>query len=380
MNKPSPLVAGVVDALCAAIRSGNLKSGRGLPSERQLSSDHEVSRLVIRAAIQELDRMGMVVVKPHCRPTVSATIKPLRAKSIQGIRHISIWLWPNTRDFCAASILQGIQSAAVPADLRLVVGNVVSGDWTSVLDSEAAFLQSVAADPQAAGLILWYLGGLKNLKHLEAVREAGVPIVFVDRQPPVGFDADFVGTDNEGAAQRGVHYLIDRGHRRIALVTNADKVSSVLARESGYRRALKDAGIPADPDLVFEDSRDGPEGVEMILDSLLASENPPTAIFGINDLVALQIYESLGKRGISVPEDISVLGFDGLLRWVPGRGALTSAHQEFERIGQTATELVLERISQGFFSAHRHVLFDAPVKPLGSTDRPKTPLPIRSFT
>jgi DNA-binding LacI/PurR family transcriptional regulator len=66
---------------------------------------------------------------------------------------------------------------------------------------------------------------------------------------------------------------------------------------------------------------------------------------------------------------MSVLGFDGLLRWVPGGGYLTSAWQEFERIGQTAGELILERIDSPHDQVFKHILFDAPVKARASTAR-----------
>jgi len=146
----------------------------------------------------------------------------------------------------------------------------------------------------------------------------------------------------------------------------------VRAREAGYRRALNEARIPYRAELVFQDMVDGPEGVEAALDEFLSLPHPPTAIVGINDHVALQVHAALQSRGISVPGDISILGFDGMLRWVPGGGFLTTCCQSFERIGQLATELLCERSKVIGGGTFRHVLLDAPLTIAGSTSEPRS--------
>jgi len=287
-----------------------------------------------------------------------------------GKPHIGIWLWPNTGDYAAASILKGIQSADLDQEVNLVIANAVGGDWDSFFDSEARFLKSIAEDPQGAGLIIWYLGGHRNLEALQAVRDAGVPMVFVDRLPPSDFVSDFVGTHNAAAAQRGVQHLIEQGHRNIALISNIEPVSSVQEREEGYKRALRDAGIPFRDEYVIRDLVDGPEGADSALNSCLNLDEPPTAIFAVNDHIALQVCDALRERKISIPHQMSVVGFDGLLRWVPGGGYLTTLLQDFEQIGRLAAEMVTQRMATGTPHAYRHVLIDAPLLDRGSTAPP----------
>jgi len=195
-------------------------------------------------------------------------------------------------------------------------------------------------------------------------------MVFIDRLPPKGFAADFVGTNNVTSAVNGVEHLIGLGHRKIGLITNMEPVSSVKDREAGYSTALQYAGIALDPSYIQRDSVDEPEGVEAALEALLNLDHPPTAIFCINDLLALQVYEAIYRRGLSVPGDISVLGFDGLLRWLPGSGYLTTMAQDFRRIGQLAAELIQERMSSGKPDAFIHMLIDAPLLDRGSTGPP----------
>ena len=359
----SPLVSAVVSKISEMIRAGTLTEGQGMPSERKLALEFSVSRGVIRAAIRELTEMGLLESKPRCRPIV----RPVKISLPTGRRHICIWLWPGSSDYSSASILNGIQSTALGADVRLVIGHAAGLDWESRMDSEAAFLQSLTVDPEETGAIIWYLGGDRNRGYLDAVRRAGVPVVFLDRLPPKGFASDFVGTNNISVATSGVEHLIALGHRRIGLITNMEPVSSVKDREAGFSAAMQAAGIPLDPAYIQRDSVDEPEGVEIALDALLSLEFPPTAIFCINDLLALQVYEAIYRRGLTVPGDISVLGFDGLLRWLPGGGYLTTMAQDFRRIGQLAAELIQERMANGVPEAYTHLLLDAPRLDRGST-------------
>ena len=99
-------------------------------------------------------------------------------------------------------------------------------------------------------------------------------------------------------------------------------------------------------------------------------ETPPTAIFAVNDHIALQVCDALRERKIAIPYQMSVIGFDGLLRWVPGGGYLTTSLQDFERIGRLAAELVYHRMGFGTADACRHILLDAPLLVRGTTAPP----------
>ena len=325
----SPLVASVTAKLTEMIRTRALPEGSGLPSERHLAAALSVSRGVVRAAIRELTDDGLLVSKPNCRPVVRQSW----SKVPTGRRQIGIWLWPNAADYASASLLKGIQSANIDPDVRLVVANAPNGAWSAILESEAKFLRSLTEDSDDAGAIIWYLGRERNLDALREVRANHVPIVFLDRLPPAGFPADFVGTLNTVSAQKGVQHLIELGHRRIGLLSNMDDASSVGERETGYQRAMRDAGIAIQEGWIQRETIDHPESIEWALDNYLNHAEPPTAVFCINDQLGLQLYEAAQSRNVAVPDDLSIVGFDGLLRWVPGGGYLTTLCQDFERIG-----------------------------------------------
>lgn len=362
----SPLVAGIAATLATRIHRGDFPSGRALPSERSLAVEFGVSRLVIRASLKELERRGLLECKERCRPVVCATSVP-EVTLDRAQRAVSIWLWPHAADFGASLILKGIQSVQADPNLRLVIASAIGSDWDSILESEAKFLYEIAQDPHLVGGVVWYLGGDRNLPALQAVRDAGKQLVFVDRRPRMADRFDYVGTDNKNAAEEAVKHLIALGHRRIACLTNRDPASSVQERVEGYRSALASAGLPFRSDYLVPVMRDDDGAVSAGVDRLMALDEPPTAIFGINDVIALQVHEDLAQRGYRIPADLSVVGFDGLLRWVPGGGHLTTARQNFERIGQLAMEILIESLEQGSGAPSRHLMLEAPLALQGSS-------------
>ncbi len=282
-------------------------------------------------------------------------------------RHIGIWLWPNTSDYAGASILKGIQRSNLGSDVRLVVASAPGGDWDSVLEAERRFLDELAEDPVGASAIVWYLGGSRNLGALQRLRKASVPIIFVDRLPPIEFVGDYVGTDNESSAEQAVQHLIDLGHRRVALITNVDMASSVFERERGYHRALRNAGVRVHPGWIQRVAVEEFIGIQVAVDNLLKLEEPPTAIFCVNDVSALRVQTQLNARGIRMPQHMNLVGFDGMLRWLPEGGNLTTACQNFERIGQLAAELAMKRMANGPTETYQHYLLEAPLLVRGST-------------
>ncbi|RYG26516.1 GntR family transcriptional regulator [bacterium] len=364
----SPLTHVVARAIRRHIADGTLPCGSPLPSERSLATQHGVSRTVVRDAVALLAREGLLIQSERCRPVVGAVPRPKRHN---GTLRIGVWLWPHADDYFASSVFRGIQRAAHGTDLRLIVGTATHRSWDDDLDSEARFINQLVETEHADGLIIWYLGGSRNLRVLQEARKKGLECVFIDRLPPDEFPSDFVGTENVGAARAAVAYLIELGHRRVAFVGNLDTASTVKDRCEGYVRALADAGIPVDPklQLVFDPREGESEGaaIRRVAEAVLALSPRPTAVFAVNDSVALALLESFRDLGVNVPDDLSIVGFDGLLHWVPGGGPLSTVKQNFPAIGEYAGAALLSRIAKGSPSSYRHVLLDAPLSLGGST-------------
>jgi LacI family transcriptional regulator len=367
----SPSVSTIVGTLTERIRTGRYRDGRWFPTERELVEEFGVSRTIIRKAVEALEQRNLVMRSPRCRTVVQgvpvAEIPPRETKR----RNLGLWIWPGPTDPAAASVVQGIYNALDHTAFRVVVGSPVGDYWKPINESEARFLESMADDQDIAGILLWYLGGDMNQPALQKVRAANIPMVFLDRRPPEGFDADFVGVDNLYAAEQVVRHLVRQGHRRIAHITNMDHVSTVAERLEGYRRALEAAEIPFRPELVLKETaptrREQGDVFAGLVENLLALPGAPTAVFAVNDHVALHLIAALRARGVRVPEDIAVAGFDGVERWMPGAPFLTTALQPFERLGARAIDLLLQRIENDPAAAYQHILLDAPLSIHDST-------------
>lgn len=367
----SPLVEVVRDGLKQEILEVAPDACYVLPTERQIGQRFGVSRTIVRGALQQLVEEGLMVTRPNCRPVVK--VPTTHRRPTGNSCHVGVWLWPFNDDHIVSSMMRGIQRQIPDARHRLIVGTSKSLRWADVIAAEKEFLHSLIDDPEAVGAIVWLLGDEASLPALRRARASGLDFVFVDRLPPAEFEADFVGTDNFSSARAAVSHLVELGHERIVCIRNSDTASTVDDRVRGYRRALEDAHLTAQV-VQVEGSGFGNEAdhYRRLVASLFEQPMPPTAIFAINDQMGRLVYETLDEFGVPVPDQMSIVGFDGIYRRSPGGVSLSSAYQDFYRIGEIATEQLLSRTrGDARPSTYRHVLLDAPLKTQSTTAAPR---------
>jgi DNA-binding LacI/PurR family transcriptional regulator len=176
--------------------------------------------------------------------------------------------------------------------------------------------------------------------YLPLLAEQMVPIMLVNDQHPGAFVHSVMIDNLEGMRAVGEH-LGGFGHKRIAYLGDRLGYQSDVERFAGYRAALDAAGIPDMPELVVHG--DGKAEAAMIAtEKLLALPHPPTAICCYNDMSALGAMRQIRIRGLHVPEDISVAGFDDLFFAQYTQPPLTTVHQPMRRMGQLAMESLLK--------------------------------------
>ncbi|WP_152362880.1 LacI family DNA-binding transcriptional regulator [Microlunatus speluncae] len=172
---------------------------------------------------------------------------------------------------------------------------------------------------------------------------AGIPTVVLDRRVP-GLDADLVTVDHRAGARLGVEHLLGLGHRRIAYLTGPADVVSSQERSEGWREALVAAGVEPTPDLVVggDFTEDGGYAAGR---ELLTRPAGITAVFAANDLGAIGLLRALTEAGLRVPDDVSVVGFDGVHLAAYTSPRLTTVAQPIFDLGRTAAELLLNRLA-----------------------------------
>lgn len=173
------------------------------------------------------------------------------------------------------------------------------------------------------------------------LRDQKIPFVLVDRL--FALPCDQVGVDNKGAMQGLVAHLIEHGHSRIGYVRGQPGFSTGMERLAGYRAALKSAGLAFDAALVTPPSS-RTEAAAAATAALLRLERPPTAIAAGNNMALIGAMHALREKGLSVPGDMALAGFDDF-EWADYfEPRLTVVAQPCEAIGREAAALLVERI------------------------------------
>jgi LacI family transcriptional regulator len=183
----------------------------------------------------------------------------------------------------------------------------------------------------------------------------GFPFVLIDRSIS-SMDCDSVQSDNVAGARRLTEHLIAIGHRRIAHLVDSDENSTGRERLQGYREALQAAGIECSDALLFHTSVDRIGGYRAV-QSMLATQPWPTAIFAVNNMTAVGAMEALRERGLSVPGDIGLVCFDDVEHLAVLSPFLTVMDQPAETFGTLAAQMLVERVEgKGGDSGRRIVL------------------------
>lgn len=186
-------------------------------------------------------------------------------------------------------------------------------------------------------------------RYVHLLTHMQVPIVLLNNQHPSQF-AHSVMIANVHASRDATRHLITLGHRRIAYLGDRYGYQSDAERYAGYRQALEEGGLPLEPQLVVHgDGR--PEGAETAILNLLASPQPPTAVFCYNDMSALGAMRQIRNHGLRIPTDISVVGFDDLYISQYLDPPLTTVRQPMRQMGRMAMETLLQ-IFAGAESGH----------------------------
>ncbi|AIE87179.1 LacI family DNA-binding transcriptional regulator [Fimbriimonas ginsengisoli] len=219
-------------------------------------------------------------------------------------------------------------------------------------------------DGRCDGLIL--VASNEDHEVVHSLNERGVPIVLVGNSATLpGISS--VDIDNESAGSLAATHLIALGHRRFGFVETTDSPTAG-ERERGFRRILCEAGFGGDDYRVY--SPRGSGSVGRLVDEILSGKSrPPTAFFAWHDEAASALIEAFRSHGVCVPEDVSVVGVDGLVRINDSALQLTTVPQPFHSIGKRAASLLIDRLVDPTQPAEV-VRFAVELRPGGTTCRP----------
>jgi GntR family transcriptional regulator of arabinose operon len=352
-DKQIPKYLQLKDILKHYFRNEHYETGQKIPSEAELMAQFDVSRNTVRQALAELVNEGFIYKKAGSGSFFSGKTQETQDEYSYLIGVIT----PLVAAYIYPKILEGIDEIATKKRYNIVLGNS-----KGLLEKELICLEQIL-EKNIDGLLLEPAGGIHQIqesKTFSLLKTVSIPVVFMDwmiNDPEVSY----VSLDDTEGGFRATGHLIEAGHTRIACVYPDDHIPG-LQRHQGYRNALDTHGIPYDsrydkPGTILR--WNDPDYVPILVKELLdLGDERPSAIFFFNDFAALRGYTAIREVGLTIPDDVSVIGFDdsdmGTLADVP----LTSVIHPKYQIGKLAAEILFTQIEHHEGGVHQQMIIN----------------------
>ena len=307
--RPPTLADIAREAGTSASTASRALSGRGYVSENARD------RLLAAA-----ERLGYV-------PNASARTLKQRTSRVVGV------VVSDLRNQFYARLAAGIEQTLRAADYQMVLLSDNS-ESTEELAGARAFLAM-----RAPGVILTPVGNAASA----LLAQHGVAVVEIDRRL-AKIPCDAVVIDNERGARDATQHLLELGHRRIGLLVAATDWTTDAGRIRGYRAALRKAGVPREERLevrIEPSAADAEEQIERLVET-----SAPTAIFAANNVLAEQAWNVLRRRGLELPNDVSLVAFDDMPWMTMVDPAITTVAQPTDEMGRRAARLLVRRVAE----------------------------------
>jgi len=321
-----------------AIRNGEFGPGELIGTEHGLARQKAISRMTVRRASELLINEGLLERRPGKGLYVrSANGTPTPSRRMEQIQVVA----GNLQWEPSVQISRGVKAIACDHGLQVQLYDA-RGDRELDLDTIRRL-----PDSPSRGAVIVALHSPAFNEVLFSLKSRNFPFVLVDQRLH-DIDVPSVTADNYAGGQQVGRLLVEHGHRRIAFI--GDLVAgTVRDRLAGLRDAINDAQLPFDRSLVFDISSEDRLGdwsaaVGQAAHELMSRNPRPTAVFCSCDGVARLLYRTLAAMHVTIPEDLSIVGFDDdpVAEWLPP--PLTSVRQPFHEMGRAAIEMLCRRI------------------------------------
>lgn len=335
MNKKELKYFKLMEELKAQILSGERKAGDKLPSENELSSQYAVSRQTVRKALAILENEGYTYAE-HGRGTFCSELVRHSGNS-KNIAVITTYI----SDYIFPRVIKGIDTVLTREGYSILLKNTRNSR-----SMEARCLEEIL-QKDIDGIIIEPSKSQIYCKHMnlyEKLDEYKIPYVFIQGCFEQMNEKPHVLMDDCGGGYMITKYLLDNGHKNIIGVFKADDVQG-QNRHKGYVKALCEAGIAYDPDkIVWFHTEDRVIHPYESIRKMVSANVPMDAIVCYNDQIAMKVIQAINDAGKTVPEDISVTGYDNSYATGTNGMKLTTIVHPQEKLGEMAAEMLLELI------------------------------------
>ncbi len=337
LNNPEPLYRQISNDIKAKIAAGTLKTGDQLASQNELADEYDVSLITIKKALADLAKEGVVysrVGKGTYVANQETHVDFAKSKTI-------------------GFVLRDLESPFFSRILSSVEKTLAEKEYNLLLSSTAGKTdkeESIIKHFLQIGVSGLIIASMSRENYASPVirklQEENYPYVFVSYIADE--DISYVGTDHEEGAFVAVRHLLKLGYSKIGYINGESGSLLGELRKKGLLRALNMSDIQFNPDFEYRlklrgEWHDFQSGYEIGAE-FVNSTDRPEAIFAYNDLSALGFQKAILENGLSIPDDVALVGFDNIKRGALAAVPLTTINQPAEEIGELAVEMVVRKI------------------------------------
>ncbi len=255
-------------------------------------------------------------------------------------------LVPHLQEIAGNRVVEGVISCAEANNVNIGITQVNKKTSTAVM--------SKVLDRNPLGVIILLYRPLKQEQRLLEIRR--IPHVIIGQIGELDSRAMSVSVDNWTAGLTVGQHLLALGHKRFGVISGPSESQAASARFSGFETALKAAKVDIDPSYIRPGNYQ-PEAGYLAANQLLELPEPPTAIFALNDATALSTYRAAQEHGLSIPKDLSVIGYDDTYPSPYLAPPLTTIRQPFEEIAKAAVQQIIAERDNTV--TNRHIIIPA---------------------
>lgn len=326
--KASPKYQQVKEIVREEISKRKLKPGDRIPPEERIAEKYEVSLGTVRQAMAELVNEGLIY-KEQGKGTFVAEKKKEKTFTI-GL------LLTDIGNPFFSQLARSIQEKA-----HLLKYSVVYYSTNDQLSRVAESINMLIKRRVDGVILVPILKKKREEELIQKLKENDIPFVYLDRylNKPT---SDYIITDNFSGVRQGMEYLISLGHKRIGCIS-AQPYVRMKQRVKAYEKIVKEYNLVTEDSLVqISDLLDDKGGYDAV-NKLFSIKNRPTAIFATNDIIAIGAYKAAKDRGIKIPQDLSLVGFDDIETSSHLEVPLTTISQPINKMGEMAVKVLAEK-------------------------------------
>ncbi len=337
-NNPIPFYQQIANDIKLKIQSGELKVGDQIGSQQELTRAYNVSPITVKKAVADLIRDGILFSRVGKGIYVA---KPREVVDYSKTRTIGFVLRDLNSPFFSR-ILMSVERTISDNQYNLLLAN--SGNQPEIEDNQIKHFLSMGVSGIIIASMSHQYTATPLIRKLTNENYPCVVVSYIDDE-----NVCFIGTDHELGGYIATEHLIKSGYKRIGYIDGeiGNRVGEL--RRNGFKKALTDYALIFRQDDIYRlsnlgESFDYNSGYE-IGERFASHTDRAEALFVYNDLVALGFQRAILDRGLKVPEDVALVGFDDIRRGITAPVPLTTVHQPTDEIGQLAIETLIEKIN-----------------------------------